>query len=279
MVTLLQFLAAAGLEVPVGRIKLVKHVDHPLKPLDAIVAAGELEFFQAEQKDAVRPFDGCEAIVSLLARPQNLAEFYGIFRVGPRRPLTAGDLAQAPEFVRASSTGPDGRIWYALEEDARFRPLRGRLVGQWRSTRGWYQRKDIPVHELRPEGASTVFPGFEHVLLSWAELKHIFAHPRAHLDWKAALASNAGIYRIVDTSTGEIYIGSAYGEAGLWGRWQTYAQTGHGNNQLLRSRDPAHFRWSIIRTVSRALSAREVIRLEALEKAKHGSRATGLNAN
>ncbi|MFP4282994.1 MAG: hypothetical protein ACLFU2_10260, partial [Opitutales bacterium] len=31
--------------------------------------------------------------------------------------------------------------------------------------------------------------------------------------------------------------------------------------------------------VSRALSAREVIRLEALEKAKHGSRATGLNAN
>lgn len=40
-----------------------------------------------------------------------------------------------------------------------------------------------------------------------------------------------------------------------------------------------HFRWSIVRTLSRSMSPREVILLEGIEKAKHGNRARGLNGN
>jgi len=95
--------------------------------------------------------------------------------------------------------------------------------------------------------------------LSFQDLKHMYENPRAHKDWKAALQANAGIYRIVDMSSGEIYIGSAYGNEGLWGRWSNYAKNGHGGNKLLKPRDPNNFQWSVVRTVSRSMSERDVI--------------------
>jgi hypothetical protein len=58
-----------------------------------------------------------------------------------------------------------------------------------------------------------------------------------------------------------------------------FAKTGHGGKIHLRGRDPMNFQWSIVRTVSTAMSERDVIRIESLEKEKHGSRAVGLNGN
>jgi hypothetical protein len=94
---------------------------------------------------------------------------------------------------------------------------------------------------------------------------------------KTALSASAGIYRIVDLSSGKIYIGAAYGAESLWGRWSDYAKTGHGNNQLLKNLDPNDFQWSIIRTLSGSMSAKEIIRVEKTEMRKHGSKAIGLN--
>ena len=63
----------------------------------------------------------------------------------------------------------------------------------------------------------------------------------------------------------------------LWGRWTDYAKTGHGGNQLLKDLDPSHFQWSIIRTLSGSMSAKEIIRVEKTEMKKHGSKAVRLN--
>ena len=54
-------------------------------------------------------------------------------------------------------------------------------------------------------------------------------------DWKAALASVKGIYLISDIKTGKRYIGSAYGDQGIWSRWCGYVTTGHGGNVELRA--------------------------------------------
>ena len=54
-------------------------------------------------------------------------------------------------------------------------------------------------------------------------------------DWKAALASVKGIYLISDVTTGKRYIGSAYGDGGVWSRWCEYVATGHGGNIELRA--------------------------------------------
>lgn len=51
--------------------------------------------------------------------------------------------------------------------------------------------------------------------------------------WRAALGSVAGVYLISDELTGRLYVGSATGEGGTWGRWCQYVD-GHGNNVELK---------------------------------------------
>lgn len=39
---------------------------------------------------------------------------------------------------------------------------------------------------------------------------------------------------LTDTKTGKRYIGSAYGDSGIWSRWSQYIANGHGGNKQLR---------------------------------------------
>lgn len=117
------------------------------------------------------------------------------------------------------------------------------------------------------------------VILSWKELKEIAENPASHPDWVTAMKFTAAIYRIVDLENGKTYIGSAYGKEGLWHRWCDYARSGHGGNKMLIGLDYGKFQWLIVRTLSGVMSKRDVILIEQLEKAKHGSRAIGLNGN
>ena len=227
----------------------------------------------------MKPFHNCQVILSFIGIEGNKAEFYGAYEVLGHEAFTKADLKQLPDWLAEAHKDEEPRIKYQLREIEAYRPDRGRLIVQWKSTRGWWQKKDLDIYELLPATAGTLFPGYQEVLLSFDALKQIFADPRAHRDWQAALKANAGIYRIVDLASGKTYIGSAYGGDGLWGRWQNYAKTGHGGNKLLKGKNPEKFQWSIVRTVSTTMSARDVIRIESLEKAKHGSLAIGLNAN
>lgn len=95
------------------------------------------------------------------------------------------------------------------------------------------------------------FPGFASVRIRFDQLRHIVGRDLA--TWRAALAAVAGIYLIADTATGKLYVGSASGIAGIWGRWCTYAATGHGGNQELigvlaerGSEHVQHFQFSIL---------------------------------
>lgn len=54
-------------------------------------------------------------------------------------------------------------------------------------------------------------------------------------DWRAALASVKGVCLISDVRTGKRYVGSAYGDQGIWSRWSDYIATGHGGNAELRT--------------------------------------------
>ena len=86
---------------------------------------------------------------------------------------------------------------------------------------------------LREPYSGRSFPGFEDIDLSFEELETLVRNSRP--DWKAALGSVKGIYLISDIKTGKRYIGSAYGDQGIWSRWCTYVATGHGGNVELRA--------------------------------------------
>lgn len=105
---------------------------------------------------------------------------------------------------------------------------------------------------LRESFAGRPFPGFEDIDISFGEIETLVRNGR--LDWKTALENVKGIYLITDKNTGKRYVGSAYGEGGVWSRWLSYLETGHGGNVELRRlvADPsldycrAHFRFALL---------------------------------
>jgi len=70
------------------------------------------------------------------------------------------------------------------------------------------------------------FCGYESIEHGFSRLEPIFKQNKP--DWKTALESIKGVYLIVDKKVGKMYVGSAYGESGIWSRWSCYIGTGHG---------------------------------------------------
>lgn len=77
------------------------------------------------------------------------------------------------------------------------------------------------------------FPGYLDIDVSFGELKALAS--RDPPDWKSPLANVKGIYLITDRSTNRRYVGSAYGDFGIWSRWKSYLDTGDGGNVGLRA--------------------------------------------
>ena len=116
-------------------------------------------------------------------------------------------------------------------------------------------------------------PDWRTLVFRWDELNRI---PKS---WKAALREWRGIYYIFDTRTKKGYVGSAYGNENLIGRWLGYAKTGHGGNRRLRALNPDSFRFSILERMSQDTSPEEIIKRENEWKIRLHSREFGLNDN
>jgi hypothetical protein len=143
--------------------------------------------------------------------------FGGIFRVVARHPdrydVELTDVAAG--FI--------GRL--KLRSPYNSRAVRVNMEGQY---------EDFEVAEiLREPYTGRHFPGYEDIELSFEEFETLVRNSRP--DWKAALESVKGVYLITDTLTGKRYVGSAYGEGGIWLRWCAYVETGHGGNVELRA--------------------------------------------
>jgi hypothetical protein len=116
-------------------------------------------------------------------------------------------------------------------------------------------------------------PTWDNLILTWEELKIL---PRS---WKDKMSQWRGIYYILDASDGKGYVGAAYGNENILGRWLNYAASGHGGNKELRKRDPANFRFSILESLALGLDKDAVIGRENSWKVRLHTRDRGLNDN
>lgn len=95
--------------------------------------------------------------------------------------------------------------------------------------------------------AGDPFPGHDRINHSLADLQAVVSQARA--DWRIALESMKGVYVIHDKETGQRYVGSAYGDTGIWQRWSNYAATLHGNNvglkELLEAKGEEYYRTNL----------------------------------
>lgn len=85
---------------------------------------------------------------------------------------------------------------------------------------------------LREPYAGEQFPGYENISHDFSALETVFKINK--LDWKNALENTKGVYLIVDKQNGKKYVGSAYGNLGIWARWRSYMDTKHGGNDELK---------------------------------------------
>ena len=127
---------------------------------------------------------------------------------------------------------------YEIERVPGHDELVGRLKirftrpGRIRSIKLENYLEQMVISELLKEPYSGErFPGYENISHDFGTLEVIFRTHR--LDWKAALENIKGVYLIADKSNGKKYVGSAYGDAGVWARWSCYIGTGHGRNDEL----------------------------------------------
>ena len=82
----------------------------------------------------------------------------------------------------------------------------------------WY--RDRPAIEIPPTGrALPPFRDYLRVHLTFDDLQRLATQPDANRDWVAGLSAVGAVYLIVDSVTGEQYVGSATGTGGLWQRW------------------------------------------------------------
>ena len=129
------------------------------------------------------------------------------------------------------------------------------------------------------------FQSYEHAVISRDELVKMIANPANNATWYNALRSVNGIYCIMNTQNGKLYVGSAYGKNGIWGRWANYAKTGHGGNKLLidllekSSNTVNALQYSVLEILPGSSTANDAVAKENLWKEKLGSKINGYNDN
>jgi hypothetical protein len=258
--------------VPLGDFKIHLATSNSHPPLDSFVAGN---FKQWQEYQNQKNFE-CEKILSLIRISESHWLFAGVWEVHGVTPKTKA-----------------GKSWFAYKttEDQRLAHLTGRVIVFFkRDFRQSYLRGEnyasrlIVAEILRERYATADFPGFSKVLLSFDDLKNIIS--REITSWRSALQSVAGVYVISDRSDGQLYVGSAFGAEGIWGRWKDYSKGIHGENielrVLIQSKGighARHFQFSILEICDVLTSKEDVQRREVHWKKVLLSRSFGYNSN
>jgi GIY-YIG catalytic domain len=218
---------------------------------------------------------------------EQVAVFVGLYEVGDHRPMTYEEFWEVPAYQEMKKYGMRGFVeearpsvlWFDLTITDFYRNWKGKLVIEWpRPPIRWSRfanKARFPIHAIVEDSIlHQAMPDWRDCLWSWAELR------RLPNEWRKMLRQWRGIYHIFDQSDGKAYVGAAYGEDNILGRWEHYGASGHGGNLRLRQRSPDNFVFSILERVSPDLEASDVIDLEKNWKERLHTRAPfGLNDN
>lgn len=202
-----------------------------------------------------------------------------------------GEYSNIPEnmpegFVAPEDFDGNGK-YFELERLDTFKEFEQRLMIEWgEGYRMWHQKATTEKEVIAIQKEKKIpFSSYDDVILLYPKLKEIIDYPDVYSDWHTALSNVYGIYLIVDTKTGERYVGSAYGEKGILQRWTSYVNTKDGDDKKIIELLDKHperyneFQFSILRVLPSDMDKDEVIRIENKFKEKLLTRKFGLNAN
>ncbi len=265
MISIQELLYNRGLDRN-ARVKLVRHKDRRYdlysmyrQDLNAFLA------YQNRQEKAV--FKNVDYIVSFIGEEGMQSRFVGVYEI---KSVVHTDM-----------------FHYTMEEVAGYEDLKERVIIRWENAISWHQwiKNTMEVLEISPGLNYKRFTDYLDIILDFWELQEIVVNKYA--DWHKVLSSVKGIYLITDKNTGKLYVGSAYGDDGIWGRWSEYVSTnGHGGNKSLKELIAEdweyavkNFQYSILMILPKSVTQDEAISKEQLFKHKLGTNSFGLNNN
>ena len=244
---------------------------------------GFLETYQSIQQPG--RFKDCKYILSFLGTEGTNGKYLGCYEILDCVPFERNFLPTG-YFEHGDE---DDTVFYKTQKNNILIDLENRLVIDWgKSAISWCQNgtTEKEVLFISPTISDITFTGYDKVLLSYNTLKTIVDNSKEHAEWERRLSSVAGIYLITDTKTGKLYVGSASGEiGGIWGRWTSYAKTGHGGNKLLvnlMKADPQYcynYQFSILEVFPIKRDKHDILSYEQLYKRKLCSIRFGWNDN
>lgn len=183
---------------------------------------------------------------------------------------------------------------YIIEEINTYKKYTGRLLLNFERYKGMRGRSfllesyidSITVNQIfEHKYVGEVFPGYDNINHDFSALENIFRMEKS--DWKIALEKVKGVYLLTDKENGKSYVGSAYGDAGIWSRWAQYIETFHGGNeQLMKLVDKKgqkyirdNFKFSILEIHGLFVSDDQIIKREKYWKDKLMTKIHGYNSN
>ncbi|AOM84440.1 GIY-YIG nuclease family protein [Salisediminibacterium beveridgei] len=160
-------------------------------------------------------------------------------------------------------------VGYRYETIETYKKYFGRLIVKFKNkSQNMIRRAESVINEcevyeiINDTFEDDGFPGYENVNLSWQDLRRVVEKK----EWKTELENQKGIYLITDVKSGKRYVGSAYGEDMLLGRWRNYIQTGHGGNKDLKALHfdyiKSNFRYAILEIYKSTTEDTVIIRRE-----------------
>jgi hypothetical protein len=268
MITIQELLFNRGLD-PKAKIKLVRHKQTG-RDLYNLYRYNRHEFFEYQNSQKNDVFKGIDYIVSFIGEGGVKSRFVGVYRITNTTKI---------------STDPD-RFIYEMEEVLGFEDLVEKVIVAWRNPISWHQyiTNQMPVTEIHQGLHYQQFTDYFDFILDFKELQEIITNQ--YREWKLMLSATKGIYLISDTKTGKLYVGSAYNEDGIWGRWSSYVMTnGTGGNKTLKelvaedNNYAYNFQFSILMLLPKTITPDQAIQKERLFKNKLGTNSFGLNNN
>ncbi len=175
---------------------------------------------------------------------------------------------------------------YEFETVSQYQQYFGRVIVEYKNKAQTLIRKAsgmlddcIVAQIIEDKYEDEEFPGYEKVNISWEVMNRVLKKS----SWKTALQNQKGVYLISDSSTGKMYIGSAYGKDMLLGRWEAYLRNGHGGNDDLKKLEPKYikenFRYSILDIFKSTVEDKFIIARESWWKETLMTRTFGYNRN
>ncbi len=204
------------------------------------------------------------------------------------------------EWDNLDETKVNQYTFFGHEPIKEYENLFGRVIIKYHKTGQFIKLTgnkidELEVEQILPETLDQIdsFPGYKNVSVSYSELKNKLNKSK---EWQTALKCRKGVYVISDHQTGKLYVGSAYGKNGIYGRWKTYVESGFDKKEVENGKYPNkrlqeivkskgmsyiqdNFHYAILETFTDDVADEYIIQRESYWKNVLLSREFGYNEN